>query len=132
MSVVIDGTTGINTIEPTIVPAALNATGDAPLYAARAWVNFNGTGTVAIRASGNVTSITDNGTGDYTINFTTAMVDADYTAVFGSQYSSTTIAGLVCETTGTARTASSIQVRTANSSNAGVVDLPAVQIAIFR
>lgn len=45
---------------------------------ARAWVNFNGTGTVAIRADLNVTSITDNGTGDYTVNFTTAMVDANY------------------------------------------------------
>lgn len=47
-------------------------------YGCRAWVNFNGTGTVAIRASGNVTSITDNGTGDYTVNFTTAMPDANY------------------------------------------------------
>ncbi len=44
----------------------------------RAWVNFNGTGTVAIRASGNVSSITDNGTGEYTVNFTTAMPDANY------------------------------------------------------
>jgi len=47
-------------------------------YVARAWVNFNGTGTVAIRASGNVSSITDNGTGDYTVNFTSAMPDANY------------------------------------------------------
>ena len=45
---------------------------------AKAWVNFNGTGTVAIRASFNVSSITDNGTGNYTVNFTTAMVDANY------------------------------------------------------
>lgn len=52
--------------------------GTAPLYAARAWVNFNGTGAVAIRASGNVSSITDNGTGDYTVNFATAMSDANY------------------------------------------------------
>ena len=44
----------------------------------KAWVNFNGGGTVAIRASYNVSSITDNGTGDYTVNFTTAMVDANY------------------------------------------------------
>jgi hypothetical protein len=44
----------------------------------KAWVNFNGTGTVAIRASFNVSSITDNGTGDYTVNFTTAMPSADY------------------------------------------------------
>jgi hypothetical protein len=47
-------------------------------YKCRAWVNFNGTGTVVIRTSGNVSSITDNGTADYTVNFTTAMVDANY------------------------------------------------------
>jgi hypothetical protein len=53
----------------------------ATAYGCRAWVNFNGTGTVAIRASGNVSSITDNGTGDYTVNFTTAISDANYSAV---------------------------------------------------
>jgi hypothetical protein len=53
----------------------------ATAYGCRAWVNFNGTGTPAIRASGNVSSITDNGTGDYTVNFTTAMPDANYAAV---------------------------------------------------
>jgi len=63
-----------------LVLSALNATGSAPMYACRAWVNFNGTGTVAIRASGNVSSITDNGTGDYTVNFTTDMEDANYAA----------------------------------------------------
>jgi hypothetical protein len=52
-------------------------------YFCRAWVNFNGTGTVAIRASGNVSSITDNNTGDYTVNFTNAMPDIDY-SYFGS------------------------------------------------
>ena len=50
----------------------------AKAYGCRAWVNFNGTGTPAIRASGNVSSITDNGTGDYTVNFTTAMPDTNY------------------------------------------------------
>jgi hypothetical protein len=50
---------------------------------AKAWVNFNGTGTVAIRASFNVTSITDNGTGNYTVNFTTAFADASYSCVTG-------------------------------------------------
>lgn len=59
----------------------------ATAYGCRAWVNFNGTGTVAIRASGNVSSITDNGTGDYTVNFTTAMPDANYAWSYGSQYS---------------------------------------------
>jgi hypothetical protein len=54
---------------------------------AKAWVNFNGTGTVAIRASYNVSSITDNGTGNYTINFTNALADANY-AYSGSHSSS--------------------------------------------
>ena len=54
-------------------------------YGCRAWVNFNGTGTVAIRASGNVTSITDNGVGNYTVNFTTAMPDVNYAFSFASQ-----------------------------------------------
>jgi hypothetical protein len=58
-------------------------------YGCRAWVNFNGTGTVAIRASGNVSSITDNGTGSYTLNFTTALPDANYSVVALAQDSST-------------------------------------------
>jgi hypothetical protein len=50
----------------------------ATAYGCRAWVNFNGTGTVAIREDGNVSSITDDGTGVYTVNFTTAMPDGNY------------------------------------------------------
>jgi hypothetical protein len=51
---------------------------------AKAWVNFNGTGAVAIRASYNVTSITDNATGDYTVNFTNALPDANYAPAFST------------------------------------------------
>lgn len=51
---------------------------------AKAWVNFNGTGTVAIRRSYNVSSITDNGTGDYTVNFSNSMADANYSWGFGT------------------------------------------------
>jgi hypothetical protein len=47
-------------------------------YTVKAWVNFNGTGTVAIRASGNVSSITDTGTGTYRVNFENSMPDNDY------------------------------------------------------
>jgi hypothetical protein len=53
-----------------------------------AWVNFNGTGTVAIRGSYNVSSITDNGTGDYTVNFTNALTDANYSVVTGGKFTS--------------------------------------------
>jgi hypothetical protein len=56
-----------NTTWYRITSSAIGNIGTAPLYASRAWVNFNGTGTVAIRASGNVTSITDNGTGNYVV-----------------------------------------------------------------
>ena len=56
----------------------------ATAYGVRAWVNFNGTGTVAIRDDGNVSSITDNGTGDYTVNFSNAMPDVNYSVCFGS------------------------------------------------
>lgn len=76
MAVTIDGTANTITAAATSATALTTASGSAPSYSARAWVNFNGTGTVAIRASGNVSSITDNGTGDYSINFTTAMPDA--------------------------------------------------------
>ena len=75
---------------PTLVTPTINSaqvptiSGTAPLYMCRAWVNFNGTGVVAIRASGNVSSITDNGVGDYTVNFTTAMPDANYSIVGGT------------------------------------------------
>jgi hypothetical protein len=92
MPITIDGNgtiTGAATLattvaNPTFTTPNINSaqfatvSGTAPIYPCRAWVNFNGTGTVAIRASGNVTSITDNGTGDYTVNFTTAMPDVNY------------------------------------------------------
>lgn len=101
MTVTIDGTTGVSLVQDdTITDAklaldanaseikdALNASGSAPIYACRAWVNFNGTGTVAIRDSGNVSSITDNDTGSYSVNFSTAMPDSNYaapTAIGGS------------------------------------------------
>jgi hypothetical protein len=65
----------------------------ATAYGCRAWVNFNGTGTVAIRGSGNVSSITDNGTGDYTINFTNAMPNTNYS--FQSGYGDGASSGTV-------------------------------------
>lgn len=66
-------------VDPLGIREAFNATGTAPIYACRAWINFDGTATPpTIRGSGNVSSITDNGAGDYTINFTTAMPDGYY------------------------------------------------------
>jgi hypothetical protein len=119
------------------ITTALNATGSAPIYACRAWVNFNGTGTVAIRASGNVSSITDNGTGDYTVNFTTAMPDANYSVVGGcqnisGQFSSVTWqphssagTGVVTPVVGSTRGVVAV-------AQIGNVDCANISVAIFR
>ena len=92
-------------------------------YACRAWVNFNGTGTVAINASGNVSSITDNGVGDYTVNFTTAMPDVNYSigGMNGSWVQNYTT-----------RATSSIRVITFNSTTGANVDVANASIHIFR
>ena len=106
----------------------------ATAYGCRAWVNFNGTGTVAIRASGNVSSITDNGTGDYTVNFTTALADANYslsgTAAISS--SGNYIWG-VCPQADIANFATgSIRFKVKEGSTSGVVDSSFVCVSIFR
>jgi hypothetical protein len=99
---------------------------------AKAWVNFNGTGTVAIRASYNVSSITDNGTGDYTINLTNAMPDTNYSTVIGGQAIIATNFG-VCTSIAynTTPTTSSINVTT-HADNGTKYDLPIVNVSIFR
>jgi len=100
-----------------------------PQFACRAWVNFNGTGTVEIRASGNVSSITDNGTGDYTVNFTTAMPDANYSASMSTDNSSPVIS--FAADSATARTASAIRVRSITTAF-GLADPVQFNVAIFR
>jgi uncharacterized protein (AIM24 family) len=106
----------------------------AVAYGCRAWVNFNGTGTVAIRASGNVSSITDNGTGLYTVNFTTAMPDALYATVGSSIGSTTSSDGIIASGTlsGSALAAGAVQVRMCNVGSNTATDIAFVNVAIFR
>ena len=99
----------------------------ATAYGCRAWVNFNGTGTPAIRASGNVSSITDNGVGDYTVNFTTAMPDANYSAQYSSSYAGSG-SGPVTQTDTYA--AGSIRVKIATT--VAYVDPSFNSVTIFR
>jgi len=106
----------------------------ATAFGVRAWVNFNGTGTVAIRGSGNVTSITDNGTGDYTVNFTTAMPDANYSTV-GTTGSPAAAHGIVTffAGTGTATTTSTIRFATVTANGSSTqFDYVNVCLAVFR
>lgn len=128
-----------NTDVASITPAGLfqfnsGYGSSATAYGCRAWVNFNGTGTVAIRASGNVSSITDNGTGNYTINFTSAMPDANY-AVCGTAGQATgggTGNGIVGKNEDSPSiTASSIKMYTLNTGNS-TVDYPFVFMSFFR
>jgi hypothetical protein len=95
---------------------------------AKAWVNFNGTGTVAIRASFNVSSITDNGVGDYTVNFTTAMVDANY-CVTGMGHS---ITGTYVRNIQVKDTPTTSAVRVITDGLTGLLDVSYVYVAIFR
>ena len=85
ISELVDGTNFEPGDATIIVRNGANFKVDPTINAVNAWVNFNGTGTVAINASYNVSSITDNGTGDYTVNFTNAMTDANYSVTHGAQ-----------------------------------------------
>ena len=110
---------------------------------AKAWVNFNGTGTVAIRASFNVSSITDNTTGDYTVNFTNALTDANYSVVgmgrrnggaSNSGYGPVvSISGATAPTT-TALRIWTVDVQSSSSASSIVIvsDLSSVNVAVFR
>lgn len=113
------------------VKTALNAGGSAPIYACRAWVNFAGNG--AIRASGNVSSISVNGTGNYTVNFSTAMPDANYAAVCkaarnGINYDF----DASIPASGSGYNAGSFQVLTGTQSVTQQEYSPLVTVAIFR
>ena len=104
----------------------------ATAYGCRAWVNFNGTGTVAIRESGNVTSITDHGTGDYTVNFTTAMPDANY-AVTGMSRNIGGTGGFYVELSSTsAPTTSSYRIFNFGEVGVGLRDGDFMMMSVFR
>ena len=98
----------------------------------RAWVNFNGTGTVAIRASNNVSSITDDGTGLYTVNFTTAMVDANYSAVAATGRNGSTAANLMQHPSVFTYTTSAVSISSVQGSTRSFSDANEVSVTIFR
>ena len=144
MPITINGSgtiTGASTLatpvaSPTLTTPNINSaqfatvTGTAPIYPCRAWVNFNGTGTVAIRASGNVTSITDNGVGLYTVNFTTAMPDANYAMTTGNHQ---TVGGnfvVYNYTNGGAKTTTACKLGTGYSNVSA--DADDISVAILR
>lgn len=136
MSIVRINSLGIT--DGTIVNGDINASAGITLAKlsgvndAKAWVNFDGTGTVSIRGSFNVTSITDNGTGNYTINFTNAITDANYCALSsGSITNDTNATSSSSPVTANNLSTSTVRIRTAGSSNT-LFDFLNVFVAIFR
>lgn len=125
-------------VSPAGLRSGLNASGSAPVYGTRAWVNFNGTTTTpTINGSGNVSSITDRGTGKYTVNFTTNMPDDKY-AILGSASvytlgTDTTWGGVLIPVN---PQTSSLSIVTAqngdNSKNPTYADYPVISVGIVR
>jgi hypothetical protein len=116
------------------IKTALNASGDPGIYACRAWVNFNGTSTVAIRGSGNVSSITDNGTGDYTVNFTNAMPDANYayTADGREDESGALVWGALVTPARVAQTTTTFRIISETPNSGSSYDYNSVTLMVFR
>jgi hypothetical protein len=133
MPMTVSGTAGLTFPDTSTQAksAANGQTGSAPFYSARAWVNFNGTGTVAIRASGNVSSITDGGTGIYTVNFTTAMPDADYSVAAAGCRSSGIVPLISAPVQPGSYTTSAVTVRTMEYDGSSADSL-FTSVAVFR
>ena len=104
-------------------------TGTAPIYMCRAWVNYNGQSSAAIRGSGNISSITINATSDWTLNFTTAMPDANYSIVGTTDFAA---AFVVCtDSSSAAPAAGSCRVNCRNS-GASLTDSAFMFVSVFR
>lgn len=139
MAVTIDGTANTITAAATTATALTTATGSAPSYSARAWVNFNGQGTIAIRASGNVSSITDNGAGQYQVNFITNMNDINYASVVstsggvGGQFPGTPSINSVINLTSRAPLVNNFVFYICAWNNTAVgIDEPWLMVSVFR
>lgn len=117
-------------------PVIKNVSGTEVGTFCRAWVNFNGSGTVAIRASFNVSSITDNGVGDYTVNFTNALVDANHNAVVSTSFGSNGYNFAMINTSSqaviAAPTSSSIRFACLTWNGSAWNDPTYVHVAVFR
>jgi hypothetical protein len=123
-------------LTPLKLRNALNANGSAPVYACRAWVNFNGTGVVSVIASGNVSSVTDNGVGDYTLNFTTPMPNTNYSISSGStEYSDGSPVSASLRMSGGAtpllKSISAVRISTRSAYSAALLDANNISVQVF-
>lgn len=117
--------------DTTSPPAFQNSAGAEIGQLCRAWANFSGVTTTSVRASFNVSSVTYNGTGDYTVNFTAAFADANYSAVAATGRSSTTAATQQQPSVHT-YTASTVKIASVQGSTRSFSDASEVSVAVFR
>lgn len=133
-----DGTAQLLAITPATLRSALSASGSAPIYAARAWVNFNGTGTVVIRASGNVSSITDIASGNYQVNIISGILDSGYSLVATCCNDDSATSTGSTSTTHTAASAKFTSTTTAkvytmaNDAQSSLTDQAYISVVLFR
>jgi hypothetical protein len=126
--------TTASTVSNSAITAAKldgNQSGSAPIYGARAFINFNGTGTITSRFSSNVSSIADNGSGNYTVNFATHMQDASFTALVTSGRDNSN--NDMCQTIVLPSSGASVQVLLSQT-NTGTTrdDSNVVCVSVFR
>jgi len=155
ISAFVDGTPGANDMPGRLVFSTtatgstptermrITSTGDlrfnsgygsvATAYGVRAWVNFNGSNTVAIRQSGNVSSITDNGTGVYQVNFTNSMPDDSYSVAGTATWSSANYGGVLLLNGSTGGISSDhVWVATVSNTNTAAIDPLVVTVLVIR
>lgn len=117
-------TVKVNTIEPAVI-------GSETYFLSKAWINFNGTGTPAARSSGNVSSITDDGTGRYTLTLTSPIVDVNYATVASASKDSTE-PGIAGETDGgITKSTTAVQIGVINDGGA-LIDATYISVVIVR
>ena len=112
--------------------AAIASTKLSGVNDAKAWVNFNGTGTIATRASYNVSSLTDVATGTYRVNFTTAMTDANYCNVASVNYDATTATGSSIGVDRGSQTTTYMYLEVRSAAQTADVDRAYIHAAVFR
>lgn len=126
------GTNNTKAITPLRLRDGLNASGTAPIYACRAWVHFDGTGTLSVKASGNVSSVTDLGAGSYRVNFVNGMPDENFaTACFSGNNGATGVGR--SHNNNSARNSNYVQIKNfVNTDPSTAEDDDIVTVAVFR
>lgn len=140
MPITINGTGSISGLsagglpDASVTGADLNGaqTGSAPIFGARAWVNIDGTGTIGVRASGNIDTLTDGGTGIYTVTFATPMPDANYSVIGAGAGGDESIFAYLNADVPSPYSTTQFEIKMQDSNDVALRDTSYVWVAFFR